>query len=79
MPTQTPPTILRVAIYKPLRRVFDYLPPEGCTPQNLHIGMRLYVPFGRSKVVGILIATGTTSTFPLEKLKPVISLLEPAI
>ncbi|HIF51621.1 MAG TPA: primosomal protein N' [Thiotrichaceae bacterium] len=64
--------ILRVAIATPLRRLFDYLPPDSFDIKNLHLGIRVSVPFGRRKEVsGIIISIGDTSDFPLNKLKKI--------
>lgn len=52
------PVILRLAIPAcPLRRLFDYLPPEHVDPAlaaQLSPGCRLRVPFGKRSVVGYL-------------------------
>ncbi len=68
-----PPPILRVAVPSPLRRCFDYLPPEGKHPS---VGVRVKVPFGNRTVVGIVVEHGTRSNLPPERLKPVVEVLD---
>ncbi|MGL6222943.1 MAG: hypothetical protein ACRC6L_05100, partial [Steroidobacteraceae bacterium] len=48
-------SILVVAIDAPLRRVFDYLAPAACDPARLRPGQRVWVSFGRRKVVGVIL------------------------
>lgn len=50
-----PATILRLALPSPLRRLFDYLAPQGVPHAALQPGVRLRVPFGRREVVGVLV------------------------
>ncbi len=69
--------ILRVAVFSPLRRLFDYLPPDNTEQNALQIGVRVLVPFHRQKRIGIIIAVADQSDFPLEKLKQIESLLDP--
>lgn len=51
----------------PLDRLFDYLS-DG---QQVQIGQRVLVPFGRRSLIGIVIAKSNDSEFALEKLKAV--------
>jgi primosomal protein N' (replication factor Y) (superfamily II helicase) len=67
-----------VAIDTPLRRLFDYLPsalPEGAEPPGP--GMRVRVPFGRRRLIGIVIEVSDTSDLPAERLKPILEVLDP--
>jgi primosomal protein N' (replication factor Y) len=64
--------ILRVALDVPLATLFDYLD-GGSTVQP---GQRVLVPFGRRRVIGIVIARATTSDFPVAKLKPIACAFE---
>ena len=71
--------IFRVALDTPLRRLFDYLPPdlpEGAAA--LRPGMRVRVPFGRRRLVGVVMEAGDSSELPLERLKPVLEVLDAA-
>jgi primosomal protein N' (replication factor Y) len=47
---------LQLAVPAPLRKTFDYLPPEGVPEDALAPGMRLRVPLGRRSVTAILTA-----------------------
>ncbi len=48
--------VLAVAVPCPLPDSLDYLPPEGVDPATLAPGVRLRVPFGRRRLVGVLVA-----------------------
>jgi primosomal protein N' (replication factor Y) (superfamily II helicase) len=63
--------ILQVALDTPLRRVFDYLPPVQKSPAQGFPppGVRVSVPFGRQRLIGILVGTASESALPLSKLK----------
>ena len=52
--------ILRVAVPSPLFRVFDYMPPRDWSGA-LAPGMRLDIPFGRGRSVGVLIEIAASS------------------
>ncbi|MDX2423890.1 MAG: primosomal protein N' [Amphritea sp.] len=69
---------LRLAIPSPLRRLFDYLPPQDCETAALQPGVRVKVPFGRREVTGVLIEISETTEVPLNKLKPAIAILDKA-
>ncbi len=61
----------------PLRRLFDYLPadlPEGAA--GLRPGMRVRVPFGRRRLVGVLMEAADSSHLPPERLKPILEVLD---
>jgi len=80
MTTHSP--ILRVAIDTPLRKLFDYLPPPQASRDTGWVpGARVRVPFGRRRLVGILVEVADASTLPPEKLRPAIEMLdaEPAM
>lgn len=74
MPKSQP--ILRVAIPSPLHRSFDYLPPPGCDTSQLLPGMRLRVPFGRTKTIGILLEVDSQSKVEGARLKVVLEMLD---
>ena len=67
---------LGVAIDAPLRRLFDYLPPRELPAGGLQIGQRLRVPFGRRRVVGVLVELRDRSEVPLERLRPALEVLD---
>ena len=67
--------ILQVALDTPLRRVFDYLPPGefDATPAA---GMRVRVPFGRQKLVGVITAVVSQSQIAPSKLRAALEILD---
>src|SRR5262245_53911830 len=69
-------TILAVAIDAPLRRVFDYRPPPGPPDETLVPGIRLWVPFGRRRAVGVLVGLGAHSDVPPAKLRSAIARID---
>lgn len=77
MPAETPEptTILRVTLFSPLRRTFDYLAPvneEGrCQP-----GQRVQVPFGARRLIGIIVDINPPLTFPNHKLRHALQILD---
>jgi len=50
------PRTARIALNRPIRRLFDYLVPEGMT---LTCGQRVAVPFGRANATGLVAAIDT--------------------
>ncbi len=71
--------ILRVALNTPLRRLFDYLPPDDEHGAPLHFvpGQRLQVPFGKSNVrIGIIMSITDTTEIAKHKLKKALALLD---
>ncbi len=62
---------LQVAVPAPLRQVFDYL-----YDQSLQPGIRVLVPFGRRKLIGIVVSSHSSST--KRKLKPIEQVLDDA-
>src|SRR5215472_12332583 len=70
--------MFRVAVDTPLRRLFDYLPPdlpEGAA--ELRPGTRVQVPFGRRRLVGVVMGASDRSDLPPERLKPILEVLDP--
>jgi primosomal protein N' (replication factor Y) (superfamily II helicase) len=72
--------ILQVALDTPLRRVFDYQPPERFSGQDLgeslRLGTRVRVPFGRRQLIGVLVGIAAHSALPLTKLRPALDILD---
>ena len=69
------PAVLRVALPVPLPSLFDYLPPatgEAC------VGSRVLVPFGRGKLVGVVVVVDAEAAVGSNRLKQVIRLLDDA-
>ena len=79
-----PPRALRVALDTPLRRLFDYLPPDpdapGPTLGGVAVaptpGLRIAVPFGRRRLVGLIVEVDVTSELPPSKLRRAFELLD---
>ncbi|GMG86205.1 primosomal protein N' [Biformimicrobium ophioploci] len=59
--------LLRVAVPVPLRRLFDYLPPENAGP--VQPGVRVRVPFARREVIGVVVDLVDSSETPAHQLK----------
>jgi primosomal protein N' (replication factor Y) len=71
--------ILQVALDTPLRRVFDYLPPTTLArdpSQAPRLGVRVRVPFGRQRLIGILVGIVSESAVPSLKLKAALEFLD---
>jgi len=66
------PSTARIALNRPLRRLFDYSVPEGVT---LAPGQRVKIPFGRQQAVGLVVETDVAPPEGIT-LKPVQSVLE---
>ena len=70
----TLPRVFRVALDMPLRRLFDYWPPAEAGV--IEPGMRVRVPFGRQRLIGLVVATAESSDLPAERLKPILAVLD---
>ncbi len=71
--------ILRLAIATPLRRLFDYLPPNGLEAEALAAlrpGCRVLAPFGARQVCGVLVGLAEDSEVPADKLRPAVEILD---
>lgn len=68
--------VLQVAVPVPVAGYFDYLPAETTSKAHYLPGCRVRVPFGRRNVIGIITGTSPESTLPLNKLKPIIELID---
>lgn len=69
---------VEVALPVPLRRLFDYCLPDYCLPEgqaNLEekrlCGSRVWVTFGRQKLLGVVVRSKATTDWPVEQLKSV--------
>jgi len=69
--------VLHVALPVPMRRHFDYLTGKDAAGSSLQPGMRVLVPFGKSKQkTGILIGTSATSEVASHKLKRITKIID---
>ncbi len=66
-------SILRVAVPSPLFTTFDYRTP---TVVDAEAGVRVRVPFGRTRVVGVVVETATRSELPKGRLKDIEEVLD---
>lgn len=70
------PQILLIALPTPLRRLFEYLPQAGEDATGVETGCRVLVPFGSQKLVGIVVSIAAQATYPIDKLRPVLAVLD---
>ncbi|GAA3569481.1 primosomal protein N' [Marinobacter xestospongiae] len=63
----------RIALNRPLRRLFDYQIPDGC---RIEPGQRVQIPFGRQFATGLVVDTNVTPPANIQ-LKPINRALEP--
>jgi primosomal protein N' (replication factor Y) len=66
--------ILAVAIDTPLRRTFDYRAPAQSA--DLIPGQRVWVPFGRRRVIGVVVERRDRTEVPAGKLRSVIAAVD---
>jgi primosomal protein N' (replication factor Y) len=66
---------VRVALPVPLARLFDYRAPAEASGV-LQPGVRVRVPFGRQRLIGIVLETATASEVPPERLKPLAEVVD---
>ena len=70
--------IISVALFTPLRRVFDYLLPPGLHEHGPQPGQRVMVPFGRVRRIGIALQHKHDSDLDYARLKPIEAVLDAA-
>lgn len=63
--------LINVAVPSPIRRRFDYLPPEADCGHAIVRGMRVVVPFGGRSVIGIVTGLTDKTDQPSDKLKKI--------
>jgi len=66
------PSTARIALNRPIRRLFDYLVPNGL---SLKPGQRVKIPFGRQQAIGLIVDTDVEAPAGIT-LKPVHSAVE---
>ncbi|MBQ76426.1 MAG: primosomal protein N' [Gammaproteobacteria bacterium] len=75
MPASQPTShLLEIAIPAPLRKIFQYLPTEGC--ETLEPGCRIRVPFGKQKLIGIFLGFSKTPATAEGKLRHIIEVID---
>ena len=70
--------ILRVAIPAPLRHALDYLPPAGVGAAAIGAGMRVVVPLGPRRLVGVITEVIARSELAPGKLRRALALPDTA-
>ena len=65
--------VLKIAVPTPLRKTFDYL---VSAESHYDLGSRVWVSFGRRKVVGVVVGVADNSDCPIEKLKLIDSIID---
>jgi primosomal protein N' (replication factor Y) len=70
----TQPTYARVALNRPLDKLFHYALPEGT---RVEPGQRVLVPFGRERIVGIILELTEHPDIEHERVRPILALLDP--
>ena len=68
--------LLRIALAAAPAELYDYLPPDPPAAEPIAPGMRVLVPFGRGRRVGIVTDIGSASTVAEDKLKRVERVLD---
>ena len=68
--------IVQVAVPTPLRRKFDYLLSDSINPDSVLPGMRVIVPFGRTRQIGVVLGLTSHSDIKLKKLRPIDKLID---
>lgn len=68
---------LNIAVKTPLRRYFDYLPPENVLIKNIEPGSRVLLPFGnKNQTVGLILSVSTRTNIEKNRLKRVIRIID---
>ena len=70
-------TYIQVAVAAPVAELFDYLPPYPAGDIAILPGMRVLVPFGRGRRIGMVTAISTTTSLAVDRLKRIETLLDP--
>lgn len=65
-------SLVRVALDVPIARLFDY----RCDDPGAHIGIRVVVPFGRQRLMGLIVGKPDISDAPEGKLRRVIAVID---
>jgi len=63
----------QIAVPTPLRKLFDYLPPQDTAPVP---GIRVQAPFGARKLVAVVLGASDVTDVPASRLKAVAAVLD---
>ena len=72
--SEVPSEVLRIALDVPLRRLFDYRAPAG---HAVPAGVRVRVPFGRRRLVGVVMSNACESELEPERVKSLLEVIDP--
>lgn len=67
---------VQVVIDSPLRRHFDYLPPQNCDIAQLKLGLRVQVSFGHRITIGMITGFSAHSVIPQAQMKAILKVLD---
>lgn len=70
------PQVLQVSLDAPLRRPFDYLPPQGCAATDIPVGARVLVPVGTRRQVGVIVGRAPQPAVPAATLRRIEALID---
>ncbi len=70
-----PFVVLQVALALPMRQCFDYLAPYSVHADSSWVGCRVLVPFGKNKLVGLIVSTSSLNQ-ERDKLKRILEKLD---
>ncbi len=68
--------IVQVAVPTPLRRKFDYLLSDAINPEHVIPGVRVLVPFGRTKKIAIVLGKTSETEIDIKKLRCISKILD---
>ncbi|MEJ8566948.1 primosomal protein N' [Elongatibacter sediminis] len=77
----SPKTVLKLALPVPLPHLFDYLPPKTPAASESPVvpGVRAVVPFGRRKLVGVVVECGAPAAVDSKRLLRVSRILDDGV
>ncbi len=75
VPSAEPPRFATVALQRPLRREWTYGLPADMAA-DLAVGMRVAVPLGRRREVGVVVGLSTTTDFDTKRVRPIQAVLD---
>lgn len=72
-------TIWKIAVFRPLRKLLDYLPAATYESQAPKIGTRVKIPVRNSSSIGIFLGVANKTSVPLKSLRKVQAVLDEEI
>ena len=77
IPTESGANIVEVAVFAPLRQLFQYRVDLVALDHGPQAGVRVEVPFGRSRRIGVITRVGGEQNSNGHSLKSIIAVLDP--